>query len=130
MCGKPAPTKSALSSRHRLTERVHRSRLVRHDVENGIELGHLHYVGDFVRYVEKFQLSALFARADQGADERAEAHTVYVIDAGEIEQNVFMPLAEQARDDIAHRSALAAKYNPPGNVQNGDGAELPRVGGH
>ena len=99
------------------------------DVEDGVELGDLHYVGDFVIDVEELEVAALFARGGERADEGAESHTVYVFDAGEIEQDLFVPFAQQIENHVADGGAFFAHSDATFDVYDGDGAYLADVSG-
>lgn len=88
------------------------------NVENGVELGDLHQVFDFVGEVHKLEFALLLFDAGVGADQIAKAGTVDVIDIGKIEKNFDVSLADQVADYGTQSGALFAEDDSAAEIHN------------
>src|SRR5271168_4411592 len=65
------------------------------DVEDGVELGDVEDVVDFLGEVEELEFAAGVADGGEAADEFSDAGAVEVIDVGEVEDDLLFALGDQ-----------------------------------
>src|SRR5574340_918951 len=95
---------------------------VRMYVENGIELGDLQQVVDFLGEVQELELAAAILDGGVSADEFADPRAVNVIHVGQIQQNVQAPFLEQRVERLAQERAAVAERDAPAHIHNSDRA--------
>ncbi len=76
-----------------LAERLHRAGLVISDVEDGVQLGDLQQVMNFLGQVEQFEFSTLVANRGEGADQLTNPRAIYIGHFAQIQaESFFGPL--------------------------------------
>jgi len=90
------------------------------DVEDGVELGDVENVADFLGEAGEFEFAAGVADGGEAADELADAGAVDVGDVGEIEDDFFLALADEIADGIAKCAGGIAEDDLSGDVDDGD----------
>ena len=100
------------------------------DVKNGIELGNLQDVVDFIVEVEKLQFSILPAHGGKGAHELAKPGTVDVADIAHIEQEFLLAAIQQIGNYVPQCSAFFAQNNAAADIHDNDIAGVSSAGCH
>jgi hypothetical protein len=78
------------------------------DVEDGVELGDVEHVLDFLGEAEELEFTAGVADGGEAADQFADAGGVDVIDMGEVEDDFFLALGDELADGVAELSGFVA----------------------
>ena len=83
-------------------------------VEDGVQLGDLKQIVDFLGEVQEFEFAALILGSGEGADQFADAGAIDIVNVLKVQNNLLVPL----RQDIAHRvaendAAFAEGGKPP-----------------
>lgn len=94
------------------------------DIEDGVELGDVEDVLNFLGEAEKFELAAGVADGGEAADQFADAGGVDVIDVGEVENDFFLALSDEIADGIAEVASFVAESDAAANVDDGDVADF------
>jgi hypothetical protein len=79
------------------------------DVEDGVELGDVEDVLNFLGEAEEFEFAAGVADSGEAADQFADAGGVDVIDVGEVENNFFLAGGDEFADGVAKVSGFVAE---------------------
>jgi len=90
------------------------------DVEDGVELGDVEDVVDFLGEVEELEFAAGVADGGEAADEFSDAGAVDVVDAGEVEDDFFLAGGNKGADGVAQDADFIAQDNAALNVEDGD----------
>ena len=78
------------------------------DVEDGVELGNVEDVVDFLGEVEEFEFAAGVADCGEAADEFAHAGAVEIVDVGEVEDDFLLAMGDEIADSVAEGPDLGA----------------------
>ncbi len=70
--------------------------------------------------VEELQFTAGVAHGGEAADKFSDAGAVEVVDAVEVEDDLFLALGHQAANGIAERVDFFAEDDTSGDVEDGD----------
>jgi hypothetical protein len=100
------------------------------DVEDGVELGDVEDVVDFLGEVEEFEFAAGVADGGEAADEFADAGGIDVIDLGEVEDDFFLAGGDELADGVAELSGFVAEGDASVDVDDGDVADFAGGDGH
>src|SRR2546423_3488250 len=100
------------------------------NIEDGVQLGDLEQVVDFLGQLEQLELAALVADAGKGAHQFSDAGAVNVSYVAQVEQDLVAPLAHQVLDCLAQHHAAFAQGNTTAQVHNGDVIHLPAASFH
>src|SRR5438270_6824817 len=120
----PVPTRIQLN----LPEGLDRGGFVVLYVKNGVQLGDLQQVVDFLCQIEQLEFATLILHGRIGADELADSRAVNVIDVAKIHQNFLLPFREQVLHHIAQDDAAFAQRNSAVAIHNGDAVNLACAG--
>ena len=90
------------------------------DVENGIELGDVQDVANFLGEVKEFEFATSVARGGEGADQFSHARAVEIVDAGEVEDDFLFAIGEQVADGSAEIADFGAEDETAVDVEDGD----------
>src|ERR1700733_13114095 len=90
------------------------------DIEDGVELGDVEDVVNFLGEVEELEFSAGVAGGGEAADEFSDAGAVEVIDVGEVEDDFLFALGDEGTDFIAESADFGAEDETSMNVEDGD----------
>jgi len=90
------------------------------DVEDGVELGDVEDIVNFLGEVEELEFSASVAHAGITADKSSDAGRVDVVDAGEIEDDFLFVLRDEVFDSVAEDFDFVAENDAAAHVENGD----------
>src|ERR1700686_1693448 len=71
------------------------------DVEDGVELGDVEDVVNFLGEVEELEFAPGVADGGEAADEFSEAGAVEVVDVGEVEDDLLFAFRDEAADGVA-----------------------------
>jgi hypothetical protein len=100
------------------------------DVEDGVELGHIEHVLDFLGEAEELEFAPSVADGREAADQFADAGGVDVIDMGEVEDDFFLALSDELADSVAKLSGFVAKRDASADVDDSDVADFAGGDGH
>ena len=100
------------------------------DVEDGVKLGDVEDVLNFLGEAEELELAAGVADSGEAADQFADAGGVDVIDMGKIENNFFLAGGDELADRVAKFSSFVAEGDASVEVDDGDVADFARGNGH
>src|SRR5438477_4816741 len=128
--GRRAGPASSSCRENLLAERFHGGRFVVFHVEDGVQLGDLQQVVDFLGEVEQLKLAALIFDGGIGADQLADAGAVDVIDVAKVQQDFLVALAEQLAHGIAQDYAAFTEGDTAATVDNGHAIDLTIAGLH
>ena len=103
-----------------VVEGTHGGEFVVFDVEDGVELGDVEDVVDFLGEVEEFEFAAGVADGGEAADQFSHAGAVDVIDAGEVENDLLLALGDEGADGIAEIADFIPEDDAAVNVEDGD----------
>jgi hypothetical protein len=106
-------------------ESSYRRGLVVPYVEDGVQLRILQQVVDRLGQVQQLQLTALVADRSKGPEQGADARTVNVVDVAQVQQDLFLSLAEQVFDSVAQHRDVFALFDTSTQVNDGDAIYLP-----
>src|ERR1022692_4271253 len=101
MSGEPgrAPACSVLAANHTavplLVERLYARCFVFLDIEDGVKLGDLQQVVNFLSEVEELEFAALVLGRGESADQLADTRAVDIVYVAEVEQDFFLPFGKQ-----------------------------------
>src|SRR5580693_3670720 len=136
-CAKRASTCSAQDDNPRkilfseeVVEGFYGGEFVVFDVEDGVELGDLDDVVNFLGQAEEFQFATSAADGCVAADQFAYAGGIDVIDLREIEDDFFLAIDQELADGVAELSGLVAQGDASDNVDDGDVADFADGDGH
>ena len=90
------------------------------DVEDGVELGDVEDVLDFLGEVEEFEFAAGVADGGEAADEFSDAGAVDVVDADQIEDDFLLALGDEVADSVAEVVDFVTEYDAAGHIEDGD----------
>jgi len=90
------------------------------DVEDGVELGDVEDVVNFLGEVEEFEFATGVADGGEAADEFSDAGAVDVVDADEVEDDLLFALGDQGADGVAEIADFVAEDDATSNVEDGD----------
>jgi len=99
-------------------------------VEDGVELGDLEDIGNFLGEVEEFEFAAGVAHRGEAADQLANAGGVDVIHLGEVEHDFFLVGSEECANGVAELAGFIAEGDASGDVDDGDVADFAGGDGH
>jgi hypothetical protein len=114
----------------KVVEGFYRGEFVVFDVEDGVELGDLQDVVNFLGEAVKLKFAAGVADRGKAADQFADAGGVNVIDLGEVEDNLFLAGGDELTNGVAKLSGFVAEGDATDEVEDGDVADFARGDGH
>src|ERR1700684_1864873 len=97
------------------------------DVEDGIELGDVEDVVNFLGEVEELEFASSVADGGEAGDEFADAGAVDVVDIGEVEDDFLFALRDEFVDSGAESADLRAEDNAAVDVKDGDVGDFASV---
>jgi hypothetical protein len=92
----------------KVVEGLHGGEFVVFDVEDGVELGDVEHVLDFLREAEELEFATGVADGGVAADQFADAGGVDVIDMGEVEHDFFLALGDELVDGVTELTGFVA----------------------
>jgi len=113
----------------KVVEGFYRSKFVVFDVEDGVELGDVEDVLDFLGEVEELEFAAGVADGGVAADQFTDAGAVDVVDAGEVKDDFLFALGDEMVDGVAEVADLVAQNDASGDVEDGDVSDFAGVDG-
>src|SRR5215468_10515439 len=113
-----------------LAERLYGGRFVVFYVENGVQLGNLQQVVNFLGEVEQLEFAALVFHGGVGADQLADARAVDVIDVTQVEKDLLVAFAKQVAHGIAQNYAAFTEGDAAAAIHDGDAIDLTSAGLH
>src|SRR5579862_318264 len=113
-----------------LAERLDGRGLVVLHVEDGVELRDLQQIVHFLGELQQLKFATLVLGGGIGADQLTNAGAVNVINIREIQNNLFMALAEQVAHRVAKDNAAFAQGDAPAAIHNCDSIHLPTTNLH
>src|SRR5215472_2379990 len=125
--GKPAAGSQELGE---LFERFDRLALVVLDVEDGVELGDLEQVVNFLGEVEQLELAALVANGSERADQLADTGAVDVGHVAEVEQDFLLAFGNQVFHRFTQDHAAFAQGDATAHIDDGNAVYLSRASLH
>jgi hypothetical protein len=103
-----------------VVEGSYRGEFVVFDVEDGVELGDMEDVVDFLGEVEELELAAGVTDGGEAADQFSNPGTIDVVDADEVEDDLLLALGDEIADGIAEIADFFAKDDAAVDVEDGD----------
>ena len=103
-----------------VVERLYGGEFVIFDVEDGVELGDVEDVVDFLGEVEELEFASGFADGGEAADQFSDAGAVEVVNIGEVEDDFLFALSYEIVDGGAERADLGTEDDAAVNVEDGD----------
>ena len=103
-----------------VVERLYGGEFVVFDVEDGVELGDVEHVVDFLGEVEELEFASGVAQGRETGDEFADSGAVEVVDMGEIEDDFLFALCDEIANRVAQFADLGAEDDAPLDVEDGD----------
>ena len=103
-----------------VVEGFHGGEFVVFDVEDGVELGDVEDVLDFLGEVEELEFAAIIADGGETADEFSDAGAVEVVDVGEVEDDFLFTLGHETVDSGAESAYFGTEDNATVDVEDGD----------
>lgn len=103
-----------------VVEGFYGSELIVFDVEDGVELGDVEDVANFLGEVKEFEFATGVAGRGEGADQFSDAGAVEVVDAGEVEDDLLFSVGEQVAHGGAEFADFRAENEAAMNVEDGD----------
>jgi hypothetical protein len=116
--GAPAPHVGLLGEE--VVEGFYGGEFVVFDVEDGVELGDVEDVLDFLGEVEKFEFASGVADGGEAADEFTDAGAVDVVDADEVEDDLLFAVGDEGADGVAESADFLTEDDAAGDVEDGD----------
>jgi len=113
-----------------IVEGFYRGEFVVLDVEDGVELGDLQDVVNFLGEAVKLEFAPRVADRGKAADQFADAGRVDVIDLGEVEDDLFLASGDELANGVAKLSGFVAEGDAAGEVEDGHVADFARGDGH
>ena len=110
-----------------IVEGLHRGEFIVSNVEDGVELGHVQNVVNFLGEIQELELASGVADCGVASDKFAHSRTVEIIDVCEIENDFFLILRDEITNRVAQVADFRAKNNTPADVDNGDMRDLAGV---
>src|ERR1700756_1604677 len=107
-----------------LPERFYRGRLIILHVKHGVEFRDLQQVMDFLSQLEQLEFAALVFNRGVGADQLADPRAVNIIHVAQVQQNLFMALAEQVLPRVAKNYAAFAEGYTSAAIDDADSIHL------
>jgi hypothetical protein len=90
------------------------------DIENGVELGDVEDVVNFLGEVEELEFASGVADGGEAADEFSYAGAVDVVDPDEVEDDFLFAFGDQGANGVTKSSDFVAEDNASVDVENGD----------
>ena len=90
------------------------------DVKDGVELGDVEDVANFLGEVEEFEFAAGVAGGGEGADEFSHPRAVEVVNGGEVEDDLLFAVGEEVADGGAEFADFGAEDEAAVDVEDGD----------
>ncbi len=106
--------------REEVVEGFYRGEFIVLDIEDGVELGNVQHVADFLGKVEQFQFASRVADCGKAADELADARTVEVVDVGKVQDDFLLAMGEEIAHRVAEFPNLVTQDDAPVDVEDGD----------
>src|SRR5271165_4672185 len=113
-----------------LAERLHRPGLVLSHIEDGVQLGDLQQVVNFLGQVQQFEFAALVAYGGKGADQLADARAVNISDLAKVEQKLLLALGKQFAHRVPQDHAAFTQRNTAAAIHDGYPINLTSTGLH
>lgn len=110
-----------------LPEGLYRRRLIILHVKDGVQFRDLQQVVHFFRQLEQLQFAALVLHRRICADQLAYARAVDVVDVAQVQQNLFLALAEQVLHCVAKNYAAFAERYSSAAIDNAHPIHLARA---
>src|SRR5215469_4231016 len=126
--GKPAAGSQELGKL--FGERLDRLAFVVLDVEDGVELGDLEQVVNFLGEVEQLELAALVANGSERADQLADSGAVDVGHVAEVEQDFLLAFGNQVFHRFTQDHAAFAQGDATAHIDDGNAVYLSRASLH
>ena len=90
------------------------------DIEDGVELGDVENVVDFLGEVEELEFAAGVAHGGEAADELPDAGAVDVVDVGEVEDDFLFAFGDEIADGVAEVADFFAEDDASVDVEDGN----------
>src|SRR6266496_1593509 len=90
------------------------------DVEDGVELGDVEDVLDFLGEVEELEFASGVAHGGEAADEFSYAGAVDVVDAAEVEDDLLLAISNKVADSVAEVADFIPENDAAIDVEDGD----------
>src|SRR5271170_3948048 len=97
------------------------------NIEDGVELGDVEDVLDFLGEVEEFEFAAGVADGGEAADEFSHAGAVDVLDAGKVQDDFLFALGDEIVDGVAEVADFFAEDDASVDVEDGDVSDFAGV---
>lgn len=97
------------------------------NIEDGIKLGDMQHVMHLLRKVQQLKFSAGVSDGGEAAHQRAHSGAIDVINFGKVQDDLFLPLVNQAADGGAQFVDLVPEHDPAAQIQNRDVGHLARA---
>jgi hypothetical protein len=97
------------------------------DVEDGVELGDVQDVVDLLGEIQELEFASGVADGGETADEFSDAGAVDVIDADEVEDNLFLALGDEGADSVAEIANFIPKDDATVDIEDGDMSDFAGV---
>lgn len=94
------------------------------DIEDGVELGDMQHVLHFLREIEQFEFASGLAERGETADQFSDPGAVDVVDLGEVKDDFFLALVDQAVNGGAQFVDLIAENDAATKVEDDDVSDL------
>jgi hypothetical protein len=103
-----------------VVEGFYGSEFVVFDIEDGVELGDVENVVNFLGEIEELEFASGVADGSEAADEFSDPGAVEVIDGGEVEDDFLLALGDQVVDSGAESADLGTEDDAAVDVEDGD----------
>jgi hypothetical protein len=113
-----------------VVEGFYGGKLIVFDVEDGVELGDVKDVVNFLGEVEELEFSAGIADGGKAADQFADAGGIDVIDVGEVEDDFFLAGGDELADGVTKLAGFVAESDASVDVDDSDVANFAGGDGH
>src|ERR1700720_4293826 len=100
------------------------------DVEDGVELGDVEDVVNFLGEAEEFEFAAGVADGGVAADQFANAGGVDVVDVSEVEDDFFLAGGDEVKNGVPEKAGCVAEGDASVEVDDGDVANFAGGDGH
>src|SRR5450755_4604119 len=97
-----------------VVEGTHGGEFVVFDVEDGVELGDVEDVVNFLGEVQELQFAAGVADGGEAAHEFSDTGAVEVVDAVEVEDDLFLAFSDQGADGVTESVDFFAEDDASG----------------
>ena len=114
----PAPHRQLFGEE--VVEGSHGGEFVVFDVEDGVELGDVEDVVNFLGEVEELEFASGVADGSEAADELSDAGAVDIVDAHQVEDNSLFAFRDEGANGVAKGSDFVAEDDASVDVENGD----------